>query len=138
MPEPVSGNKNTSPTVGTQVVIQDTLAGDANLDGNVNITDLSTLLLNYNKTGTFASGDFNGDGAVNITDLSSLLLNYNGTLNPATPTIVYASREVFDDPAAIALLNQGGFRPLVAVPEPSTLAVLALSATALAGRRRRR
>lgn len=46
---------------------------DINGDGKVNITDLSTLLTNYNKTGSDVKGDVNGDGKVNITDLSMLL-----------------------------------------------------------------
>ncbi len=51
-----------------------TKQGDLNGDGRVNITDLSILLTNWNKTGVPASqGDINGSGKVDITDLSILL-----------------------------------------------------------------
>ena len=138
MPEPVSGNKNTSPTVGTQVVIQDTLAGDANLDGTVGFTDLTTVLQNFNTTTSlFSRGDFNGDGAVNFTDLTSLLQNFNVSLLPVTPSFVAASPAVFADPAAVTLLRSYNFVP-TAVPEPSSVAALAVTASALMTRSRRR
>ena len=57
------------------------LAGDANLDGKVDINDLSRVLTNYDKTGTSgATGDFNGDGKVDINDLSIVLTNYDHSL----------------------------------------------------------
>ncbi|MFI5240411.1 MAG: dockerin type I domain-containing protein [Candidatus Saccharimonadia bacterium] len=53
------------------------IAGDANGDGVVNITDLSILASNWGATGaTWAQGDFNGDGVVNILDLSILATNW--------------------------------------------------------------
>jgi hypothetical protein len=48
--------------------------GDLNGDGQVNITDLSILLTNYNSSN--AAADINNDGSVNILDLSILLSNY--------------------------------------------------------------
>ena len=69
-------------TVGgvTHGFVLSAMPGDANLDGTVNITDLSKVLTNYDKTGmTWADGDFNGDGTVNISDLSNVLTNYDKT-----------------------------------------------------------
>ena len=90
------------------------MPGDANLDGTVNGVDLDAVLSNYNKTGmTWAQGDFNGDGVVNGVDLDIVLSNYNKT---------------------------AGVPSMAAVPEPSTLAMLALGAIAMlawAGRGRR-
>jgi Dockerin type I domain len=69
-------------------------AGDANLDGTVNITDLLVLLNNYNQTGKdWEQGDFNFDGTVNITDLLLLLNNYNDTASDtandnSTPAVI--------------------------------------------------
>jgi hypothetical protein len=87
--------------------------GDANLDGTVNINDLSKVLTNYDKSGMFwADGDFDGNGTVNIDDLSKVLTNYDKTAG-------------------------AGLR---AVPEPSTaillLAIATLSAAGLVPRRR--
>ena len=55
------------------------MPGDANLDGKVDINDLSSVLTNYDKsTGmTWSDGDFNGDGKVDINDLSIVLTNYD-------------------------------------------------------------
>lgn len=64
------------------------LLGDLNNDNIVNLTDLSLLLSNYNKSGDAA--DLNGDNTTNLTDLSLLLSNYNKTYsggpNPTPPT----------------------------------------------------
>jgi hypothetical protein len=72
--------------------------GDANGDGAVNGEDLNTVLSNYNQTGKqWAGGDFNGDGLVNGVDYDIVLSNY----------------------------NQGA--SVTAAPEPSGLALLAVS-----------
>ena len=54
--------------------------GDANLDGNVDINDLTIVLTNYNQAGAaWSQGDFNGDGNVDINDLTIVLANYGST-----------------------------------------------------------
>ena len=56
------------------------LSGDANLDGKVDINDLTIVLANYGQTGkTWTTGDFNGDGTVDINDLTIVLTNYGKT-----------------------------------------------------------
>jgi hypothetical protein len=75
--------------------------GDANMDGSVNFSDLSTLLAHYNQSGDWSQGDCTNDGLVNFADLSVLMANYNMT-------------------AGGAPLDGVGV-----VPEPSTLALLA-------------
>ena len=56
------------------------LPGDANLDGRVDINDLTIVLGNYGSTsGTWAQGDFNGDARVDINDLTIVLGNYNAS-----------------------------------------------------------
>ena len=81
--------------------------GDANLDGRVDINDLTIVLANYGKAGmTWTQGEFTGDGTVDINDLTIVLANYGqGVAAPA---------------AGVA-----------AVPEPSSLILVGLGAVAL-------
>jgi hypothetical protein len=80
------------------------LLGDANLDGIVDVNDLTIVLANFGKTGTtWGQGDFIGDGTVDVNDLTIVLSNFGET-------------------AAAAL---------AAVPEPSGLVLLAICTSAL-------
>ncbi|MBN2296742.1 MAG: PEP-CTERM sorting domain-containing protein [Pirellulales bacterium] len=71
------------------------LAGDANEDGYVDVSDLGILATHYGTTSgaEWGDADFNGDGKVDVSDLGALAANY-------------------------------GAVPTVAVPEPSALAGL--------------
>jgi autotransporter-associated beta strand protein len=63
-----------------------TLAGDTNLDGRVDFTDLVALAQNYNAPddGYFwDDGDFNYDHIINFADLVLLAQNYNQAFIPA-------------------------------------------------------
>lgn len=97
---------------GSAVLVRYTLQGDANLDGQVNFTDLLKLSQNYGAESGAGwwqgDGDYNGN--VNFRDLLKLSQNYNAALpSPGT-----------------------------AVPEPAGAALLmAASATLLARHRRR-
>jgi hypothetical protein len=65
-------------TVSDTATVAAALTGDANLDGTVNMSDLTIVLTNYNKTGmSWSTGDFTGDGTVDISDLNKLLVNYS-------------------------------------------------------------
>jgi len=96
--------------------------GDITLDGQVNISDLTTLAGNYGAVSgkNWTTGDFNGDGAVNISDLTILAGAYGtaagGSNTPLTLT------GVVDTPGAGAGLGSA------AVPEPASIALLGLAA----------
>ncbi len=105
------------------IIITRALAGDANLDGSVNNTDLVALLTHFTETGqTQATGDFNGDGSVNNTDLVALLTDYTQTL-PAGLDLLPAGQAAIGSPAA--------------VPEPASL-LISLAAAPLLLRRKRK
>ena len=103
-------------TAGTASVTT-ALAGDANLDGAVDFTDLTVLLSHYNQTiHGWNSGDFDGSGTVDFTDLTALLGDYNRVLG------------------ASGLASSA----VAAVPEPSTLGLILIAFTAFLALRRRR
>ena len=53
------------------------LAGDANLDGIVDVTDLGIVSSNWQQAGkNWSTGDFNGDGVVNVADLGMFATNW--------------------------------------------------------------
>jgi hypothetical protein len=95
------------------------LAGDANLDGSVNVADLGALATNYGLTSgaTWAEGDFDRNGTVDVADLGALATNYGMTANGATATV-----------------NAATIAASTAIPEPATFALMAC-ALALALRR---
>jgi hypothetical protein len=88
------------------------IAGDANLDGIVDITDLGLLATAWQMNANWQGGDFTGDGFVDITDLGLLATNWQQTAGRAG-TFAEALQMTFGADAAAAL------------PEPVSLPVLA-------------
>ncbi|QDU70947.1 hypothetical protein [Mucisphaera calidilacus] len=70
------------------------LPGDANLDGKVDLLDLSALASSFGDLGTWASGDFDGNGKVDLLDLSILAGNFGQTYS-------------IPEPAAAAIMTLG-------------------------------
>ncbi|HRK29600.1 MAG TPA: autotransporter-associated beta strand repeat-containing protein, partial [Tepidisphaeraceae bacterium] len=97
----------------TSVLIRYTFAGDANLDGSVNLDDFTALAASFGAPATtWTSGDFNYNGATNLDDFTALAANFGFTL-----------------PSDVAR---------AAVPEPGMAGVMAMLAAGLVGRVRRR
>jgi hypothetical protein len=113
-----------APVDSTSVLITSTYAGDANLDGVVDLRDLAMLSSGWRHAGTWASGDFNYDGIVNAQDLGLLASNWQAGLHTAVV-----------DPGLDDLLVAFGFSG-ASVPEPASACVIAMGAM-LAARRRR-
>jgi hypothetical protein len=67
------GGLNVDPT---SILIKYTYAGDATLDGAVDVRDLYRLASGWQSSGLWTSGDFNYDGIVNIADLNLLAGNW--------------------------------------------------------------
>jgi hypothetical protein len=53
--------------------------GNANLDGNVNLSDFNRLSANFGQTGPWGAGDFNYDTNVNLADFNLLSGNFGSS-----------------------------------------------------------
>ena len=60
-------------------LIEISCAGDADLDGDVDLSDLATLLAHFGAAGDVVDGDCNEDGSVDLGDLAQLLANFGAT-----------------------------------------------------------
>jgi autotransporter-associated beta strand protein len=109
-----------------QSLIKYALAGDANLDGSVNFSDLLQIAPYYGKSGVdWAEGDFTYDGTFNFADLLLVAQNYTGGLTQA-------------EAAELPLDFVSQFEAAEAsVPEPSAAGLIVLAGAALLARRRK-
>ena len=82
-----------------------TIPGDANLDGRVNINDLTIVLSNFGRTAgsSWSQGDFNGDGRVDVNDLTILLSNFDAGVGSS----VGPSLGAVPEPTSLLLLAAG-------------------------------
>ena len=98
------------------IFVSPELLGDANADGIIDLTDLSTVLNNFGSTTpAWTSGNFDGAPTIDLTDLSDVLNNFGAT-----------------NPNAFTAQNP----PAIPTPEPATLALLAPAALLHRSRRR--
>ena len=111
--EGISNNGNYICGVGTidgqthGFLLETAIAGDANLDGKVDINDLTIVLSHYGQTGmAWSQGEFTGDGTVDINDLTIVLAHYNDSLGSSAAGIAPVP-----EPASLLLALAGGAGP---------------------------
>ena len=140
-----NGNRASQTTFGGQpvdtssVLVRYTYWGDLNLDGVVNYDDISVMLYYYHTPEPdvlgWQTGDLNYDGLINYDDLSLMLYGNAHQGDPQGGATNLNGPGVAELQALLADGAPGGLAGVV--PEPATLALVALGAAALAGRRRR-
>ena len=100
------------------LLVKFTYGGDANLDGQVDISDLGALATAWQTSAPWTGGDFDYSGFVDISDLGLLATNWQlGVGSPLGPS--------FDE--ALASVGLEG----VSVPEPTMLGLALLGAWSL-------
>jgi hypothetical protein len=98
------------PVDANSILVVPAYFGDANLDGHVDLTDLSTVLNNFGTAASaWTSGNFDNAATIDLTDLSDVLNNFGAT-NPSASS--------FQLPITNYQL------PTLPTPEPATLALL--------------
>ena len=106
---------------GSSIIVKHTFYGDANLDGRVNLSDFNRLAANFGTSGKFwPQGDFNYDKVVNLADFNLLASNFG--MSAAGPEVT----------------AHDWSRLAAAVPEPATIGLFGVAASAAMSRRRRR
>ena len=115
--------------VGDDTLIGYTYAGDATLDGKINIDDYGRIDGNVAQSGSvfgWFNGDFNYDGKINIDDYGIIDGNVNAQGAP------FAAGAPSEMPATQRLTG------IAAVPEPAGIGLIVGMITGVVGRRRRR
>jgi hypothetical protein len=112
---------NGQTVTGSDTLVMFTYGGDANLDGKINVDDYGHIDSSVVLPGV--SGWFNGD------------FNYDGKVNVDDYGIIDSNVPIQGAPLGNSL---GAMSGLSAVPEPASIAGIALLGAAAAGFRRRR
>lgn len=84
-----------APDLAAFLAAQNTVSGDANLDGLVNALDLNEVGINWQQAGpefSWAQGDFTCDGTIDASDLNEVGINWQ--FGVAAPAAVYQPRIV--------------------------------------------
>jgi autotransporter-associated beta strand protein len=102
------------PVNNDMLLIKFTYAGDADLNGQVDVADLGALASNWQTSAPWTSGDFDYSGFVDVADLGLLASNWqSGVGSPLGPSLQEAlasaglGHVVVPEPASGALVGTG-------------------------------
>lgn len=109
----ISDSFNGQSFAGNAVLAMYTLLGDATFDGKVNTLDFNALAGGFSSGTVWTAGDFNYDGVVDSVDFGLMAGNYGQTLPSSGPALGSV------------------------VPEPASVGLVSMAATALLLRRRK-
>ena len=125
------------PVDSSTVLARYTYVGDVNLDGKVDDNDVTLMVLSYDRGATTGRYWFQGDiarydGRVDDNDITLLVLNYRRGIGQPLGEPADSCGGTLPLPAVSDFAADAGTS---LVPEPATLALLALGGLALAARR---
>ena len=123
---PSGGSGDLDPQTAFHVTVDNILSrddyvpGDADVDGDVDMDDLTLIAASWKAKGFWGNGDFNGDGRVNVVDLGLTATNWQ-----------------YGVAASSTMSFEQAWALVVPVPEPAAALLLAIGAMPLLGRRGR-
>jgi autotransporter-associated beta strand protein len=87
-------------TAASEITVAYTVLGDANLDGTVDVNDLTIVLSNFGGTDmSWGQGDFTYDGLVDINDLTIVLSNWGMSVGSSG-----SGATAVPEPSSVAML----------------------------------
>jgi hypothetical protein len=111
----------------SDVLVKYTYAGDANIDGQVDVSDNGILATNWQGTGKdWREADFNYDGTVDVTDLGFLAMNWQAGVGAplSQEGNNHDPEQEFLDGIAGLGLSQGQIEDLLAILNTDSLPAL--------------
>jgi hypothetical protein len=94
------------PTDTNSILIAPELLGDTNIDGTVNMNDLTTVLNNLGTTqSNWTDGDFDGQPTIDLTDLNDVLNNLGSSFPNNGASIAPPAPAPAPEPASLLLVS---------------------------------